>query len=148
MNLTSEYQRLSDLNTEFDDLFESAEDLILIENVRLNDALKNQLKLQLNWERFVNKVNFFYSTCEELVDNAHSSAFRKEMKDTYVDVSVNEAKEYAKADQDYREARALFNKARHLRDEARGVLETITSRKYILNNITNAKVASVDNDIL
>lgn len=148
MTLTDIENELNKLSQQLDDAYEKSEPLILIEDVRLNDALKTQLQLQLLWENITKKLCWLYDVAEEHTETAYAEAFKNEMKNTYVDVSTTEGREYAKANPAYRDARKLMIEVRHVRDEAKGILETVISRKYILNNLTNAKVASVDKDIL
>ncbi len=140
--------RLTELETKVEEMFEDTEHLILLDNVRLQDALKNQIKLSLNWEKVYRQLCFLYDTCEHELEIAMAQAFENEMRNSYADVKSNEAKEYAKAKPECIEWRRLLNATRNVRDETRAIVDVITSRKYVLNNLTNAKVASVDNDIL
>lgn len=54
----------------------------------------------------------------------------------------------AKGDPDYLKARRLLNRIRHIRDEARGILDAVVSRKYVLNNITSAVTTGTERTIL
>lgn len=141
-------KNLDDLRRKFDSLMEEAFEKIPLENVRLSDALKNQLELQLLWETLSKKCSTLYDICEIEADTAYSNAISAELKDSYKKTTVTEAKEFAKADANYKAFRRLLADVKELRDEARGVLSTIESRKYILNNLTNSIVAGVDGTIL
>ena len=146
---------LQDLQKEFDDYLdkhdealEFAEKEIDFDGKQLKDALKNQLKLQMRWEILTKRINKIYDICEYTMDEAYASAVNSELRDNFKDVKISEAKEYAKADKTFKAARRLLIDIREVRDEARGALDVITSRKYLLNSMTNAMVASVENTIL
>lgn len=148
MNRNDVKTRLTNLRQRLDTLFADAESLILLENVRLKEALTNQVRLQLYWENLHTDLCYLFNTCEEEVENAFSKAYKEEFSKTMLDITTTQAKEYAKSNTEYRNWARLLNEVRSTRDECKGILETIVSRKYILNNITNAKVSSVDNDLL
>lgn len=132
----------------YEQTFKDTEDLISLDSLVLKEALKNQIDLQLSWELIVKKFNKLYDVCEHEMDSAYAGAIGKELRDSYKNTSITEAREYAKADADYKRAKRLLIDIRETRDEARGILDTVQSRKYILNNITNAVVASVETHII
>lgn len=134
--------------TVYDVLFETTLDDMEFDGKLLKDALKNQINLMIQWEVISKKFNYFHDEVELLVDEAYGDAIKVNMKDKYRDVSISEAKEYAKADGAYKNARRLMNTIRHTRDECRGLLDTVQSRKYILNSMTQAIVANSERTIL
>lgn len=123
-------------------------DSVSLDGVLLKEALKNQIDLQLAWEVIVKRINKTYELCELETESAYAAAVSAELKNAYKTVTITEAKEFAKADSDYQDAKRLLIDIREVRDEAKGILSAIESRKYILNNITNSVVASVENHII
>jgi len=133
---------------EFDRVYKETLPLVAIDGVLLKEALTNQVTLQLKWELLTKRINRIFDAAELEAETAYSEAISKELRDSYKSVSISEAREYAKSDEAYKSFRRLMIEIRQVRDESRGILETINSRKYILNNITNAVVASVTNHII
>jgi hypothetical protein len=123
-------------------------DSVSLDGVILKEALKNQIDLQLAWEVLVKRINKTFELCELEVESTYAAAVSAELKNAYKTVNITEAKEYAKANPDYQDARKLLIDIREVRDEAKGILSAIESRKYILNNITNAVVASAESHII
>lgn len=132
----------------YEQTYENTLPEITLDNVLLKDALKNQVTLQLEWELLVKRISKIFDVCEHETETAYALAISKELKDAYKSTSISEAREFAKANPEYRRARRLMIDIKEIRDEAKGVLETIQSRKYILNNITNSVVSSVENHII
>lgn len=131
-----------------DEVFDETSELIDIYGLSLDDALKNQLLLQINWERVNKKSRYLFSQCELLVDEKFAKAFKHEISNSYKNVSTTEAREFAKCDADYLDARRLLIDAAELKDETTGLLDVITSRKYVLNNLTNAIISACNKEIL
>lgn len=136
------------LQTIYEDLYKDTAPKVFLDGVVLKEALVNQISLQMDWELLVKKINKVYDVCENEAEIAYSAAISVEMKNAYKTTTITEAREFAKADPTYQRARRLLIEVREVRDEARGILSTIESRKYILNNITNAVVASVETHII
>lgn len=145
MDLFKEFKKLESV---FDDAYAKVEEEIDLDTVVLKDALKLQLKIQLRWEAITKKANWLFDWCEYEVDTAYAAALESELKDSYKSTKISEAREYAKANANYKKYRKLLVEARYLRDECRGVLEVITSRKYVLNNISNTVIAGAENHII
>lgn len=122
--------------------------LVEIEGVTLKNALTTQITLQLRWESLAKKISKIYDVCEFMVESAYADAVSKELKDSYRNTSISEAREFAKADATYKDAKRVMIEAKVIRDETKGILDTIQSRKYILNNITNCVVASSENHVI
>ena len=132
----------------YEQTYQETEGIIHLDSVMLKDALKNQIELQLQWELIVKKFNKVYDVCELIAESAYAEAVSKELKDAYKNTSISEAREFAKANPVYKKAKRLLIDIRETRDEARGILDTVQSRKYILNNITNSVVSNVENHII
>ena len=147
-NLADYQKRAKGLSDNYNELLNQCEESILIEGITLKTALKSQLQLQMDWEIITKRISYLFDLIENEMETEYAEAISKELKDSYRSTSITEAKEFAKTNKNYRDMRSLFIDVKYLRDEARGVLETINSRKYLLNNMTNAVVASVDDTIL
>lgn len=149
MSNLSDYQKRAEiLSTNYEELLTKCENSILLEGMSLKEALKSQLPLQMDWEIITKKIAYLHDLVENDVETEFAEAISKELKNSYRSTSITEAKEFAKTNKDYRAMKKLLTDVKYLRDEARGVLETINSRKYLLNNMSNAIVASVEDAIL
>lgn len=136
------------LTTIYEDLYRDTSPIIPLNGMILKEALKNQVALQMDWELLVKKLNKVYDVCENEAELAYASAISVELKNAYKSTTISEAREFAKADPVYQRAKRMIMDVRETRDEARGILEVIQSRKYILNNITNAVIASAETHII
>lgn len=148
MDVIDIQNRLATLEAEFNTLFNDTLPLFDLSGNTLKACLINQLPMQVEWEMMVRKLSYLFDECEMEMETAYSASFKNEMSNVYVKVSTTEAKEFAKADPTYQSYRKALNKVRQVRDEARGCLETVMSRKYTCNSLTNAIVAGVDSTIL
>ena len=148
MSLSALEKRLNELVDIFDQLYEESLKRISLDNITLKEALVNQIPLMLDWEIVVKELNYIHDQCLDEVDSCYALAIKTLMNDAYKSLSISEAKEYAKADLSYRNAKSLYNKIKQKRDEAKSMMDVIDSRKYILNNLTNAIVSSNENHIL
>jgi len=147
-DLESIYERLEEIQESFDSLYEEALDLIPFENERIASALKTQLPLQLQWETLHKSSCRVHDISEMNMEEAYSDAITDELRDSYKHVSISEAKEFAKINIEYKQWKKALVKARSLRDEIKGVLDVITTRKYTLNNMSNVIIAGVEDHIL
>jgi hypothetical protein len=136
------------LQARFDQLYEDTVDDISVSDKVLKEALSTQVDLQLQWGMFGKNLSHLHDICEMEVEAAYATAVGREMKDGYKSVNISEAKEYAKADADYKAAKRLLIDIRQLRDNTREINEAIISRKYVLNNITGAVIASAENHMI
>lgn len=143
--LKKDYERVK---KELEDVFNETQDSIALYGTSLEDALKNQLILQMEWELISKKARRIHSECELKVDETFAAAFKKEMTNSYKSVSTTEGREFAKTNPDYLEARMLMIKSAELKEEAHGLLEVVTSRKYVLNNLTNAIISACNKEVL
>jgi hypothetical protein len=146
---------LADMQKYFEDLQEThkkmmvdVEESVGLDNIKLSDALKNQLKLQMRWDSLHKKVSYVYDMAQFLVEQAYADAVTTELKNSQRISSITEAKEFAKSNSDYKKCKRFMLIVQEVRDEIKVVVETVNSRKYILNNLTNAMIASVDETIL
>lgn len=148
MNLTQIRTKAKELEAKFDTLYDDTIDLIPVSNKKLKDALADQIDLQLQWGTLSKSISHVYDMCEVEVESEYAGSVSKELRDSYKTTTITEAKEYAKASKEYQEAKRVLVDLKLLRDNAREVYEVVNSRKYVLNNITAAVVASMENHII
>jgi len=148
MTLTDIENEYTKLTNEFDTLFEEIIDNVSLDDKTLKDALKTQLPMQLQLESLSKRTNYLHDNAEIALDDEYGKAIKEVMSDGYKSVSITEAKMYAASNVDYKHARRVVTKVKRLRDEVKGSLDVINSRKYTLHNLTNALVAGVDRTIL
>jgi hypothetical protein len=122
---------------EYDALCESTLTMMELDGVIVSTALKNQVHLQLVWESMVRGVSNLHDHLEAELEGLYSEAVETELRDSYKSSKITEAREFAKANKAYRAARRLLFSVRETRDYSKGILDTINSRKYILNNLSN-----------
>lgn len=132
----------------FETTLEATVDDVELDGCVLKDALKAQTKLQMRWELVTKRLNRVYDDIETYTETIYANAIKTEMRNKNKMLSITEAKEYAKTDPVYYDCRIFMAEVRELRDEARGLLDVVIARRYILNNLTNSVVASVDRTIL
>ena len=141
-------KQVEDLNEKLNEYYDEYLEDMTIDNVRLKDALKSQVTLQLVFESFYAKTKRLQGLIEEEMENAYSVAITEQTSNNYRDVSISEAKEAAKGNRMYRLYRRLNIEAKALVSDANATLETVTTRRYVMNNMSNAIIASVENTIL
>lgn len=140
---------LNKLTSDYDSLFDETLGFVSLESKTLKEALKDQVELMIKWEIFAKSTDKLFNNAEVVIEETYADAIDKSFKsEKYKEMTLSEAKERAKLDPAYKTARRILNDVRSLRDETRGILEVVTSRKYILNNMSNAIVAGVENTIL
>jgi len=140
--------RLKDLEDQYNATLDETIELVSIEDIKIKDALKNQLPLELSWNALLSKGKHIKDRAEYEMETAYSESIEKELKDSYRSTSISEAREFAKCNQAYKTARILFLDASALYDDIKAAMETVTSRRYVLNNLTNLVVASSENHLL
>lgn len=149
MDIFDLQERFDKLDLQYGVLFEETLDEIAIENKVLKNALKSQMTLQIEWESMAKLWALLYDDSETLSDEEYAHAYTAVFNgEKYREISTTEAKERAKANPAYKNLKLLQNKIRHKRDECRGILDAVHSRKYILNNMTQSLISNVDNVIL
>lgn len=151
--MNPELQKLNDKIEAFEKKFEHSisqyEGTIALDGVLLDEALKNQVELQVEYERLHGEAVGLENDASTLKELFHSAAFAKEMKskakrpDTFT-----EAKMYANTDDDFVMASMTYNRIFKVKAEVHGVLEAVITRKFVLNNLTNAVINSVNKHIL
>lgn len=139
---------LADIENKYRALYDSSIEIIGLDNTRLIDSLKNQVDLQLRWASLLARVNYLYYSIENDVETSYAEAISRELRDSYKSTTITEAREFAKCDAQYKVFKRLMNETKLIKDEISGVLDTVNSRKYILNNISNSVVGGVEGHII
>lgn len=148
MDLSAIEKKIEAMESRYESIYEDVINKISLDGRIITTALKEQAELQVTWELFTKNVSNLCDLIEHKCEVAYSEAIQREVKDSYRSTTITEAKEFAKADSDYKNLKVLLYRTRLVRDESKGILETINSRKYILNNLSNLVVAGMDNHIL
>lgn len=141
-------KQFDSLKKKCDDLYEETLDAVALDGKPIKVALKEQLTLQVEWEILCAQVNKIRNLSEDNKEDLYSKAIGKYINHSHRTYSITEAKELAKSDPDFRQARVFHIEVQELYDEVKGMLETVQSRKYILNNFSNLIVATSENVIL
>jgi regulator of replication initiation timing len=148
MNYEKLSKQVDNLKHKVDISLDETIDAVDVENKKLKDALKSQLPLQMTWEMMTSEAKTLVAKIENEADEALSTSVSAELRDSYRSSSITEAKEFAKCDKDYRKFRRLAIEAKAVLDDCKSALETVTTRKFVIHNLTSAIVASVDTSIL
>ena len=127
---------------------EKDESLIPLSNSMLSDSLKNQIELQLRWERIYSKINWISKESETLFETYFSESYYKVMTEDNRKWSTTDAKLIAARDVDYINAKKLYNKIEALKREVLGILNVLESRKYILKDFSNQIINGSEKYIL
>lgn len=138
--------RLKELHTEFDDKFDEGD--IEIDGKILINSLKEQINIQLKWEKFSAKVQYELDKQKSLAESAYTKAYTKAISDKHKIVSSTDAKNIASSDDDYIDHKKLENKFRRIRNETNSVCQTIESRKYILKDISATVINQCESYII
>lgn len=136
------------LSMTYESLYEDTIDAVVIDGKKIKDALKEQLHLQVQWEMFVSKISSLKHRVEVEKEKVFANAIGVYVNHSHRSYTITEAKELAKSDKDYLEVRVFAIGVYQIHDEAKGILDTIQSRKYILNNMSNLFIATSENIII
>jgi regulator of replication initiation timing len=136
------------LDTRFEEFLEEYTEQISIENKKLKDALVEQVNLQQVFGSIVAKIKNLKDTVDHYVSSIHADAMNGELRNAYKSVNVTEAKSVANSNKMYRKFNSLAVQVAGLLYDADSAMETVTTRKYILNNMSNAIIASVENTVI
>lgn len=145
-------EKLQDIVQEALDYVESeknkVEDDILLDNKSLDDCLKNQIRLQLHWERVSVYVGGLYEEVKGEVEGAYAEAYRRLMVEDDRDWSTTDAKILVQSDEEYRKHKKAEIELQAAKREAEGILKTVESRKYILKNLVDSVINSTEKYII
>lgn len=136
------------LQAKFDQFMEDFGDSIELDNSLLKDALKSQISLSLKINELHSRAVYVEMAVSEEVDFCFAYAFSELAENSNKKMSATELKNFASIDDDYIDTRKLLTEVRQSKNRIEGIRDTIISRKYVLNNITNSVVADSANYII
>lgn len=139
--------RYDDLSVKFDEKYAEVEDLIDVNDVQLREALGAQTLLERNWLHFKARVSRLANEAEYYRDERLGAAHKHFMHSQRA-YSSTEVKRLAENDSEYLEYKMIHIQTLELKEMVDGVVDIIHSRRYVLNNITNAMVAAVDKQVI
>lgn len=144
-DLLSAHEKLQE---KYDKFMEDYGDLIDIDNSILKDALKSQITLSLKVNDLHSRAVYVEMAVSEEVDFCFAYAYSELAENSSKKLTATELKNFASIDDDYIETRKLLTETKQLKNQIEGIRDTIISRKYVLNNITNSVVADSANYII
>lgn len=137
-----------DLTESYDRLSVNIEDKLDVDNKILKEVIKSQIPIQLAWESITRRAGVLHEHAEYLTESAFAAEVSDLMANSSKSLTITEAKESAKASKLFRRAKTLQVSVKMLRDDCKAILDTVDTRKYAINNLTNAIIAGVDGNIL
>ena len=124
------------------------ESIVPIENCMISEALRNQVALQIKWERIYSKINWINKEAELQYETYFSESYYNVMTNSDRKWSTTDAKLVASRDESYIRAKRLYNEIESLKREVSGILNVLESRKYILKDYSNQIINGSDRYIL
>ena len=146
--ITNAEKKLDEYEKMLEDLVDEHVPNMEIDGKALKQVLKDQLVLEVEFELITKKCKRVFAEFEQLSAEARTDAMNEILSNSYASRSITEAKEIALKDETYRRTKRIEVRAKSIYDEALGMQDVVHSRRYILNNITNATVASVKETLL
>jgi len=139
---------LNDFDSIFEDTFDKDELSISIENSVLSECLKNQVTIQLRWEQIYRHICWIMHCAEDETERLFSIAFKELMSDSYKKLQVSEAKTYALSDHEVVKSKKILNRAKLLKGNTEGVLDSIKTRGYVLKNVCDVVINDKENYVI
>lgn len=124
------------------------EDKILLDNRCIDDCIKDQIKLQLRWERIYAECCRVHDMCKAESERLFSEAFHNKMTKEQRAWGTTEAKILSEGDPQYVAAKQLENRAGAVRRDAEAFLKTIVTRQYALKNMVDLVLSANDKYII
>ena len=121
---------------------------IFLDNKTILDALNEQPKLEFEWRRMAANAKSLVQECEIERSEAFSLAVQNVLHNSHYKLGSTELKIHAESEANYIAARRLEIKMIRSCDIAKSVVDTIDSRKYVLNNLSRLIVAGAEGHIL
>lgn len=126
---------LDRLQKTIDETFADDEDHIYLDKRCIDDCLKDQLKLQLRWERIVAHAAAIHEEAKNESDYLFSLSYQNKMENDKRAWSTTDARILASSDISYQDMKERQVRAYKLKKESEGILSVIESRKYALKNM-------------
>jgi len=146
--MTDIQAELDKFQIRFDELEKTAEADLALQGKRLEQAQTPHPTLQHNWGKLGAGLSWLYEEAKNDADTAFGQAYTNAQNDSYKTRSSTDAKWIAEKDDRYNKAVRIKNKVYRLKKEVDNVTDVIESRKYILKDLTNSIIHSVNNSKL
>lgn len=140
--------KLKLLEDEYQTLSANIESQVQLEHKNLDTTMKDQINMQVKWERFFARVIAAYEQAKDDSEYEFANAYKIAVSDSYKDMSSTDAKFIAGCDSVYRDAKKLENKFYKLKKEVEAVCSVIETRKYVLKDMTASIIHGVNKVIL
>jgi len=141
-------QQVERLERWISDNKENVEQEISITNRKLKSVLINQLDLQSNVEEKYIEAHYLLKEFEDVCNAFYSNAIERMIHNHNKDYTIGEAKACVHGDGSYILAKRYYNRTFKVHSQLKYLTELVTTRKYVLNNLTNAIINSVEDHIL
>jgi hypothetical protein len=141
-------ETLESLDRKFESILNEYESDMTLENITIKKALQSQITLELVFSDIFSKSKQLFSSVDDLLELTLAEVTSKTMKNSYSDIKLQEAKTHALASATYRRVKELHTLAKGLLSDTQVAYDTVTSRKFILNNLSNLVIASSEGTIL
>ena len=146
MTLDEVKDKFDSLLDRFVKLESGLEDKLSMENEQLKVALSSQIPLEYEWYPILSEARILRTVTKNSMDNIYHSGISEHLNNSYRKRTITEAKELSRSSNEYMDWSRMNDEMIDLYDDIKSIIEIIQSRRYVLNNITNAFVASVHNN--
>lgn len=148
MDIEELEKKYASLDAKLEHLLSIHTETIQIYDVSLKDALKSQIRLELEFGTILSKIKFLFSMVDDMLEETQNELVSTQMKSSYSDIKLQEAKVHALSSSRFKDVKFIHTNIKGLLSDATVAYDTVISRKYILNNLTNATISSVENHLL
>lgn len=121
---------------------------VVVDNKPLKEALITQLRIQSEVSDHFTTCSYLLKEYEVISEQFYSLAIDRLINNKNKDYTSGEAKAVVHSDQNYINAKRMYNRAYKVYSQLKYLLELITTRKYVMNNLTNSIINSVEDHIL
>ena len=121
---------------------------VLLDDLKLTDAHKKQVRLQVTWEMFCSEVKFIVDQTKVNSEKCFAEAYRDAIGDNHKMYSSTDAKNIALCNEHFIEAKETENKALRLKRDVEAIISAIETRKYSLKDITASVINEAANYII
>lgn len=141
-------KQMQHLEPIIESMLDEDEPLADLSDVKLSDALKQQVPFQMRWETVYRQSCWIVRRFEDEAERIYAVAFKELMSNSHKALNVTEAKAYALSDADLVRVKRLLREAELLKGTAEGMLDVIKTRSYTLKNICDTLISEKENYII
>lgn len=147
---------ISDLDKIYDELSEELDELsekltsglIDIENKLLDQALKEQVNMEMGMIPYIEAVHYFNEYCKSELERIFSENYEEAINHRMRAYSATEAKQVAMANEDYIAMRRVSNKIKSLHERMKYIQSVVETRKYTLKTLSDTVINGVNKHII